>query len=202
MGNTFPSLKSQLEAMEDLEQGGMLLSTERRKKAIDAGFNLACKYNIGIVGYTGTGKSSLINNVRGFLHESDVDYAKVDFTESTQFGTKYIHPEFKAIEFWDIPGYGTVDHPFDKYFEDHYLDAFDILVIVVHPKLRDDDIKLAKRAKKANVPYIFVFTKVNLAVDTKLQHCKQCTYEEAKSSVREKIKSNMESEAKKKWARG
>ncbi|CEG84228.1 hypothetical protein RMATCC62417_18065 [Rhizopus microsporus] len=55
---------------------------------------------------------------------------------------------------WDMPGVGTKSHPRETYFEDNYLCAFDLLVIVLGNRLMQDDIDISLKAKQYKIPVL------------------------------------------------
>jgi hypothetical protein len=87
-------------------------------------------YNVAVVGMSGTGKSSLVNAIRGYK-DTDKRAAKVGEVETTAVPRPYPHPDLTTMVIWDMPGVGTKSHPRETYFEDNYLCAFDLLVIVL-----------------------------------------------------------------------
>ena len=66
------------------------------------------KINIAIIGDRGTGKSMLINALRG-LFPNDPDAAKIGIKETTNVQLVFIHPDNPNFAFWDLPGSFQVD---------------------------------------------------------------------------------------------
>ncbi|KAI7908126.1 interferon-inducible GTPase-domain-containing protein [Cokeromyces recurvatus] len=92
--------------------------------------NTTLFYNIAIVGCSGTGKSSIVNAIRGYK-DTHPKASKVGEVETTAVPIHYIHPDLASMAIWDMPGVGTKSHSRDTYFDDNFLCAFDLLVIVV-----------------------------------------------------------------------
>jgi len=81
----------------------------------EMGMDTVTKYNFGVVGRSGTGKSSLINALLG-IGDSDPAGVAVGEVETTQALKQYQHPNFTHIVFWDLPGAGTERNPHATYF--------------------------------------------------------------------------------------
>uniref|UniRef100_A0A914ZBN8 IRG-type G domain-containing protein n=1 Tax=Panagrolaimus superbus TaxID=310955 RepID=A0A914ZBN8_9BILA len=77
-------------------------------------------YNFAFAGHTKTGKSSLINAIRG-INDKEAIAAKVGITETTQIVQKYSYHDNNhkniAINFYDIPGSGTLSHDASQYYQ-------------------------------------------------------------------------------------
>jgi predicted GTPase len=71
-----------------------------------------------------------VNAIRGYKDVHTLA-AKVGEVETTDKPKPYQHPDLASMVIWDIPGVGTQSHPRETYFEDNYLCAFDLLVIVL-----------------------------------------------------------------------
>ena len=67
----------------------------------------------GITGSSGTGKSSFINAIRN-LEADDEGAAEVGVTECTKEPTPYQDPVNPMLQYWDLPGVGTPNHPKDE----------------------------------------------------------------------------------------
>ncbi|KAG1173283.1 hypothetical protein G6F70_005942 [Rhizopus microsporus] len=123
-------------------------------------------YNVAVVGMSGTGKSSLVNAIRGYK-DTDKRAAKVGEVETTAVPRPYPHPDLTTMVIWDMPGVGTKSHPRETYFEDNYLCAFDLLVIVLGNRLMQDDIDISLKAKQYQIPVLYVRSKADQAIASK-----------------------------------
>ena len=65
------------------------------------------KLNIGIIGETKSGKSNLINVMRG-IFASDPGAAKIKVSQETNFPKPYADAKYPNITFWDTPGYNGI----------------------------------------------------------------------------------------------
>ena len=75
------------------------------------------KITIGVVGESHSGKSSLINELRG-LKPRDKGAAAVKNRECTKKPTPYEYPKNPLATLWDLPGVGTNNFPQDTYMND------------------------------------------------------------------------------------
>uniref|UniRef100_A0AC34G7G9 IRG-type G domain-containing protein n=1 Tax=Panagrolaimus sp. ES5 TaxID=591445 RepID=A0AC34G7G9_9BILA len=89
-----------------------------RKAKADLNLDTVNCYNFAFVGHTKTGKSSLINDMRG-LEDSHPDAAAVGITETTHEIKPYTFPhhDFKNVLIYDIPGAGTLMHDANSYYQ-------------------------------------------------------------------------------------
>src|SRR5262249_24120726 len=106
------------------------------------------RVQIGIIGVTGTGKSSLINTFAGS------DIAEVGIRETTGVSSDISAYEFHNIVLIDLPGVGTRNWPTESYFEilsEHSpLDKkyslkpedFDFFILVLANRILDEDLYL------------------------------------------------------------
>ncbi|KAI8353245.1 interferon-inducible GTPase-domain-containing protein [Choanephora cucurbitarum] len=117
-------------------------------------------YNIAVVGSSGTGKSSIVNALRGYK-DTHPEASKVGEVETTSKPKAFQHPDLTSMVIWDMPGVGTKSHPRETYFEDNFLCAFDLLVIVLGNRLMQDDINIALKAKEHRIPVLFVRSKAD-----------------------------------------
>lgn len=102
----------------------------------------------GIIGVTGTGKSSLINALAG------KDIAEVGVRETTGVVSEITAYEFHGIILIDLPGVGTRNWGTETYFSDLSTKApvhgkyslrakdFDFFILVLANRILDEDLKL------------------------------------------------------------
>ncbi|CAL8460490.1 g9341 [Coccomyxa elongata] len=114
--------------------------------------------NLGVVGYTGTGKSSLINSLRE-MRCTDRGAAPVNDVETKARARGYEVPGDSAMRYWDFPGGGTVGHPIRGYFEEHRLYALDALVVNTDGTMKDLDLKIIDLAAIYKIPVALVRNK-------------------------------------------
>uniref|UniRef100_A0A914Z0L8 IRG-type G domain-containing protein n=1 Tax=Panagrolaimus superbus TaxID=310955 RepID=A0A914Z0L8_9BILA len=144
---------------EDMEE------TLRKAKA-DLKLDTVNCYNFAFVGHTKTGKSSLINAIRG-LEDSHPDAAAVGITETTHEIKPYTFPDpqFKHVMIYDIPGAGTLTHDANSYYQDKCLCAFDCLIICAQDTLGREEIDFAIQSLRYNQPIAFVRSRCDIVLD-------------------------------------
>jgi GTP-binding protein EngB required for normal cell division len=134
---------------------------ERVRK--DLGIDCQHHYNFAVCGSTGSGKSSLVNALRGVPDNDPQRAAEVDIIETTQRTTPYKHPENDYVIFWDLPGAGTIRQPARDYFRSKHLFAFDVLIVVCAERILEVDLEIANMALEWGVPVLFVRNKFDRA---------------------------------------
>lgn len=88
------------------------------------------KVRCGIIGRSGSGKSSLINAIAG------EEIAATGVTETTDKPLDFIH---KGITFVDLPGCGTKKWTTNSYIDRLELSSFDCFLLVTADRFFDDD---------------------------------------------------------------
>uniref|UniRef100_A0A914C2F2 IRG-type G domain-containing protein n=1 Tax=Acrobeloides nanus TaxID=290746 RepID=A0A914C2F2_9BILA len=119
--------------------------------------------NFAFVGHVKSGKSSLINAIRGFTSD-DPEAAKTDIIECTQKIEcySYRHGEFPHVRFYDVPGAGTMRHLSENYYRQKALCAFDCLIVMVQQALGVEEIRFVRAAVENNQKVVFVRSKCDL----------------------------------------
>ncbi|DBB03667.1 TPA: hypothetical protein ACH3X3_010994 [Trebouxia sp. C0006] len=103
------------------------------------------KWNIAIVGQTKSGKSSLVNSLRG-LRDTDSGAADVGITETTLQPEPYLLPAAASCVLWDMPGVNTISNPANTYFRNNLLGAFDMLLLVSADTVLEQDVAILQQA--------------------------------------------------------
>lgn len=116
--------------------------------------------NIAVTGETGSGKSSLVNALRGVGHEEE-DAAPTGAEETTMERRSYKHPKFPSVAIWDLPGIGTVNFQPKDYLKKVKFAEYDFFIIVCATRFKKDDIDLALAIKAMKKNFYFVRTKVD-----------------------------------------
>lgn len=114
----------------------------------------------GIIGLSGSGKSSLINAIAG------QKIAPVGSIETTMEAQSFFH---SSIEYVDLPGCGTEKWPQNTYIKDLELEKYDCFIIVTSNRLYEADkflySELANARKK---PCFIVRNKIDIAIQDEL----------------------------------
>lgn len=109
----------------------------------------------GVIGISGSGKSSLINAIAG------EKVCPTGVTETTQKAQEYHH---HGLTFVDLPGCGTEDHPRDSYVSRHELASYDLFIIVTSNRWREDDTHLVAELTRMGKPFFVVRSMFDHAV--------------------------------------
>ncbi|XP_045164571.1 T-cell-specific guanine nucleotide triphosphate-binding protein 2-like [Mercenaria mercenaria] len=118
------------------------------------------KINVAVTGNSGSGKSSLINAIRG-LKPKCCGAAPVGIRETTTEIQKYEFPESDKVVLWDLPGMGTEKFKQETYTDDMGFYKFDIVVVVTANRFLENDIWLAEQALGHGKNVMFVRTKLD-----------------------------------------
>jgi small GTP-binding protein len=138
----------------------------------------------GIVGLSGSGKSSLINAIAGEV------VAPVSSTEQTMEALSFFHSD---IEFVDLPGCGTEKWPQSTYISDLELDEYDCFIIVTSNRLYESDIYLYEEmAIKRDKPCFIIRNKIDLAIVDEL-HDNNLSEDETIAKIKTNILSGINS---------
>ena len=147
--------------------------------------------NIGVIGNSGTGKSSFINTIRGLTAE-DEEAAPIGVTETTTEPKAYPHPNNKLLEFWDLPGVGTPNFPKDGYLEKISFDKYDFFLIISSNRFTENDIWLGKEIAKKDKHFFFARTKIDDDIrSNKRAYPKYHNEKDVLHKIREDIRKNL-----------
>ncbi len=67
-----------------------------------------------MTGESGSGKSTFVNAFRG-LGDEEEGSAPTGPVETTMKPEAYLHPKYKTVKVWDLPGIGTPSFKADEY---------------------------------------------------------------------------------------
>lgn len=140
------------------------------------------KVKCGIIGMSGSGKSSLINAIAG------EKIAQVGSTEQTLDPQEYQHG---GLYFIDLPGCSTQKWPKVSYINDLKLNKYDCFIIVTANRFYEDDAFLYDELNnKLKKPCFIVRNKFDLAViDEKFDN--DLTEEETREKIIKNITDNL-----------
>lgn len=131
------------------------------------------KLNWAVVGSAGSGKSTLVNSLRGMKAKSD-GAAKVGVTETTMEPHSYTFPpgvlpiEFPnldKIRLYDLPGAATANFPTHKYVSEMGLLHFDGVLIVTSGRFTEAEYNIMRACLEWAVPFYVVRNKIDIDID-------------------------------------
>ena len=116
--------------------------------------------HIGVTGASGTGKSTIINTMRGLL-PGDPGAARVAVTECTMYPTPYTHPDHEGFTIWDLPEVGTPSFPRHDYLAKVGFERFDFFFLVSSSRFTENDMWLAREIQRRNKKFFFIRSKLD-----------------------------------------
>ena len=120
------------------------------------------KFHLAIAGIAGSGKSSLINALRGLQNETDGNAAPTGVTETTREIGRYPDDDPQHPFIWyDIPGAGTQKITDWQYFNEQGLYVFDCILLLFDIRFTITDIAVLTNAKRFNIPTYIVRSKAD-----------------------------------------
>jgi GTP-binding protein EngB required for normal cell division len=159
--------------------------------------------NMAVSGCSGTGKSSLMNALRG-IDTNDPEAAKVGNIETTMDATPYTFTEAACsmaeddgtmckgkehFRLWDLPGAGTPKFPLNSYLRVMGIKYFDLVVVISAGRFTETDLTLMKEMGRNGVPYFAVRTKIDLEIENALWDMGM-EEEETMEVIRDDLKKN------------
>ncbi|XP_058628502.1 interferon-inducible GTPase 5-like [Onychostoma macrolepis] len=121
------------------------------------------KLNIAVTGESGSGKSTFVNGFRG-LGEEDKDSAQTGVVETTKKPEVYIHPQFKNVKVWDLPGIGTPNFKAHEYLEQVQFEKYDFFIIIASDRFKECHTQLAEEIKNTGKRFYFVRSKIDFSI--------------------------------------
>ncbi|KAH7930613.1 P-loop containing nucleoside triphosphate hydrolase protein [Leucogyrophana mollusca] len=116
-------------------------------------------FHVAVAGIAGSGKSSLINGVRG-LRSKDAGAALTGVTETTLSLGRYSDPDAaKRIVWYDVPGAGTLKIRDWQYFNAEGLYVFDAIIVLIDARFTMTDIAILANCKRFKIPTYIVRSK-------------------------------------------
>ncbi|KAK7013057.1 p-loop containing nucleoside triphosphate hydrolase protein [Favolaschia claudopus] len=118
-------------------------------------------YHFAVAGVAGSGKSSLINALRG-MRNGQAGAAATGITETTLQVARLPDPNPRHPFVWyDIPGAGTLKVEDWLYFHKQGLYVFDALVVLVDNRFTKTDIAILRNARLFKIPCYIVRSKAD-----------------------------------------
>ncbi|KAK7124548.1 hypothetical protein R3I94_018802 [Phoxinus phoxinus] len=120
--------------------------------------------NIGVTGESGSGKSTFVNALRG-LGDEEEGSAETGPVETTIESKDYLHPKYKNVKVWDLPGIGTPNFKADEYLKLVQLERYDFFIIITSDRFRKCHTQLAKEIKRMGKKFYFVRSKIDSCIN-------------------------------------
>ncbi|CAG8669427.1 5678_t:CDS:1, partial [Paraglomus brasilianum] len=153
-------------------------------------------YHFAVAGVTGTGKSSLINALRG-CEDNNASAARVGIVETTMDIKRYPDRSslFKKFVWYDVPGAGTQANRGWQYFNDNGLFVFDFIIICWKDRISETDMQILDQCEKFEIPTFLVRTNSETHIRNLKRDCKITEEEAIKKLIKdtcESVKKNLE----------
>ncbi|XP_016407174.1 interferon-inducible GTPase 5-like [Sinocyclocheilus rhinocerous] len=154
---------------EDLEDMKDTISTQDLSSAITTIKEYLKKQdlvelNIGVTGESGSGKSTFVNAFRG-LGDEEEGSAKTGIVETTTEPAVYLHPKYKNVKVWDLPGIGTPNFKADEYLKMVQFERYDFFIIIASDRFRECHTQLATQIMIMKKRFYFVRSKIDLSIE-------------------------------------
>lgn len=115
--------------------------------------------HVGVAGIAGSGKSSLVNALRG-IRNGEPGAAETGIVETTSVAARYPDPKpGKRIVWYDVPGAGTLSIPDWIYFADQGLFVLDCILVLFDARFTATDIAILRNCERFRIPAYIVRSK-------------------------------------------
>lgn len=140
------------------------------------------KVYCGLIGPSGSGKSSLMNAIVGKI------IAKTGVVETTSEPQEHTH---KGIVFTDLPGCGTPSWPRDSYIQRLNLQSYDCFLLVTDQRCTEDAVFLFRELSKMGKPCFVIRNFFDKAIEAGKRDNGQ-SEEEIRLLITDNIRKNLE----------
>ncbi|XP_039368409.1 interferon-inducible GTPase 5-like [Mauremys reevesii] len=149
------------------------------------------EFNIAITGESGSGKSSLVNVIRGLGDEDkDEDASETGVLKNTTKPVPYWHPMCPIMIVWDLPSIGTPDFRPDTYLKQVKFSRYDVFIIIASERSRFCLTELARELTGMGKKSYFVRSKVDLDLFNE-KHKKSFNEEKTLEKIRNDCVNNL-----------
>uniref|UniRef100_A0A8C1SKA9 IRG-type G domain-containing protein n=1 Tax=Cyprinus carpio TaxID=7962 RepID=A0A8C1SKA9_CYPCA len=175
--------------LEDLEDIKESISTQDLPTAVNTIKEVLEKQdlvelNVGVTGESGSGKSTFVNSFRG-LGDEEEDSAKTGPVETTMEPKAYVHPKYKTVKVWDLPGIGTPNFKANEYLKLVEFERYDFFIIIASDRFRECHIQLAKEIVRMGKRFYFVRSKIDSNIDAEKKRKKSFDQKKTLDAIRE-----------------
>ncbi|KAI6017193.1 interferon-inducible GTPase-domain-containing protein [Pisolithus microcarpus] len=138
------------------------------------------RFHFAVAGVAGSGKSSLINAIRG-VENRHQDAAETGVVETTVTIGRYPDPNPDLPFVWyDIPGAGTLHQPDWLYFNAQGLFVFDCVIVLFDNRFTETDIAILTNCRRFQIPTYIVRSKADV-------HIRNIMYEYGYDSAHDEV---------------
>ncbi|KAI6027918.1 interferon-inducible GTPase-domain-containing protein [Pisolithus microcarpus] len=138
------------------------------------------RFHFAVAGVAGSGKSSLINAIRG-VENWHQDAAETGVVKTTVTIGRYPDPNPDLPFVWyDIPGAGTLHQPDWLYFNAQGLFVFDCVIVLFDNRFTETDIAILTNCRRFQIPTYIVRSKADV-------HIRNIMYEYGYDSAHDEV---------------